>query len=578
MSRRYVQSKGCFRWLKSLAFPRLSVYKSLWDFSLPGRKTEMAEVILPAEKPCSYFGLVKKMYDHKESASEKTLILVLALGFLIRVYACLHTHIINPDGTLYIHQARALYFGAWQQLTSCGLSYLSIYPILVTLAYPIFQDWIVAARSVSVFFGTLTLIPLYFLLRRFFVKETSVLCALIFTLIPFLVGHSADVIRDPVFWFFLMLGLYFFVLQMEKSGKGIFLALASFSFLLAAWARVEALLFILLSFSYLLATKQDKKGQRLMCFLAPPMLALLSAVVHAGLWNIFRLDEIFSKILDPFRQYAELRSTLAALASPPQGYFLESFFKRARNLVWLIALGTLFAHIVKAFFYPAFLVFLAGTADIGKSIREDRRIRYLLLLSFGALVLLYLHILQTWLIYHRFMAVFLFPSFVFVGFGIERLLVFANSRFRLKRSFALALLCFLIFSLSLPKNLKPAEQDKVVFKEIGELIAQMEGKDREIPVAASMQTIRWICFYANLHAPGAPCPQPYNKFRPVVGKGYQEFARNLRDRGIRYFLWEEKHWPKDRFNFQKQLRPEDFRRLCSWYHPDTGRLVLYRVL
>lgn len=518
------------------------------------------------------------MYDHKEAASEKMLILVLALGFLIRVYACFHTHIINPDGTLYIHQARALYHGLWEQVTSCGLSYLSIYPILIAFAYPLFQDWILAARSVSVFFGTLTLIPLYLLLRRFFEKETSGLCALIFTLTPFLVGHSADVIRDPVFWFLLMLGLYFFLLQIEKSGKGLFLVLASFSFLFAAWARIEAILFILLSSIYLLVTKQEKKGQKLTFFLAPSVLALLLAIAHAGLWNVFRFDDIFSKILEPYRQYTDLRSTLLALASPSQGYFLESFLKGARNLVWLIALGTLFAHIVKAFFYPAFLVFLAGTVDIGKRIRGDRRIRYLLLLSFGALGLLYLHLLQTWLIYPRFMVVFFFPSFVFVGFGIERLIVLANSRLRMKRSFALAILCFLILSVSLPKNLKPVEQDKVMFKEIGELIAQMEGKNRETPVATSLQILRWVSFYANLHVPGAPCPQPYNKFDALLGNSYKEFVVNLKGRGIKYFVWEEKHWPKDRFNFQKQVRPEDFRRLRSGYHPDTGRLVLYQVL
>ena len=38
---------------------------------------------------------------------------VFALGFLLRLYAFHHTYIINPDGILYIQQARAIADGKW---------------------------------------------------------------------------------------------------------------------------------------------------------------------------------------------------------------------------------------------------------------------------------------------------------------------------------------------------------------------------------------------------------------------------------------------------------------------------------
>ena len=57
----------------------------------------------------------------------------------------------------------------------------------------------------------MTLIPLYLLCRRFFDKEMSALTVLVFAVLPVLVVGSAEVVRGPVCWFFLALGLLLFV-------------------------------------------------------------------------------------------------------------------------------------------------------------------------------------------------------------------------------------------------------------------------------------------------------------------------------------------------------------------------------
>ena len=56
------------------------------------------------------------------------IVLIFILGLVIRLFACQHTVIVNPDGVYYIHQARAIYYGEWNSLTSCGVSFLSNYP------------------------------------------------------------------------------------------------------------------------------------------------------------------------------------------------------------------------------------------------------------------------------------------------------------------------------------------------------------------------------------------------------------------------------------------------------------------
>jgi len=49
--------------------------------------------------------------------------LILILGLAIRLFAWGQTDIMNSDGTVYIQQARAIYFGLWDAVTSCTIRY-----------------------------------------------------------------------------------------------------------------------------------------------------------------------------------------------------------------------------------------------------------------------------------------------------------------------------------------------------------------------------------------------------------------------------------------------------------------------
>ncbi|MCK4820527.1 hypothetical protein KA005_32480, partial [bacterium] len=248
---------------------------------------------------------------------------------------------------------------------------------------------------------------------------------------------------------------------------------------------------------------------------------------------------------------------------------------KARNLVWLIALGTVVRYAVVAYFYPFFLIFIIGLGGLWGRIKRDSHILYLALIAVSALILLYMHVLHTWMMFTRFLAVFILPSFVAVGFGLEKIIAFFRSRFNLREPVALAILCFLILACALPKNLKPREADKIVFKDIGDTIAMREGSAHKTTVASS---IAWISFYANLKYKGALCPTEYTDLERLAGDSYEKFVRNLKQDGIRYFLWEERRWPQERFDFIKRLNLKDFMELGRWSHPDTGLLILFQVI
>jgi hypothetical protein len=511
----------------------------------------------------------------------RLLILVFILGFVIRLFACQYTYIVNPDGALYIHQAKAIYYGQWEELSSCVVSFVSSYPLLIVGGYAIFHDWIISAKFISLVFGSLTLVPVYLLLRRFLDRRISVLGTLVFSVTPLFVARSADVIRDPIYWFFAALGLYFFVSSDQEKYR-LPILFSSLCFIMAAWARIEAILYIIISCVFILAVRQDKRIQKIVIFTLPAILLMLLLFTSLSLFdisnqNLFRWKDIGDKLSEPFVQYKNLRAGLKDLVPQTSDGGLPHFLPKARNMIWLVALGTLIKNAVDVYFYPFFAIFLVGLAGARRKLKEDPRIFYLVFSSICALVLLYVHLVQTWMMLNRFLALLFLPSFIFSGYGIERITRFCQTRFHFKASVAHFLLAVLVLSCALPKDLKPRESDKLVFKEIGQYLAALEGNEHEIDVAASSVSIRWVSFYANYAQKRAICPQKHYNLRKLAGNSYGEFVDNLRKGGVRFFLWEETLWPKEIFDFQAEQTPEDFIEIGRWWHPDTGRLVLFKV-
>ena len=516
------------------------------------------------------------------STEKIELVLIFLLGFSIRAFACQYTYVINPDGVYYIHQARAIYYGLWGDLTNCHISFISNYPFFIAATHALLRDWVVAAKATSLIFGSATLVPLYLLLRRFLNRDVSRLGTLAFALIPVFVSRSADVVRDPVSWFFVTLGLYLFINANEKRFRFL-LFISCLSFLMASWARIECILFVFVSCFYLVLMPQKNRFQRLSFFSMPFAVILLFIVITAFFYKLpvadmVRLNEVGEKLLAPFKAYSDLRQSLSQIMAQPfaDGETVPYFLHKARHLVWLIALGTLFKYMLTAYFYPFFLLFVLGSEKFWKCMKKDPNARYLFFLAASVFALLYLHVIHRWMMFDRFWGIFIIPTFLALAFGLEKAADFLTRKYKIKQSSALAILCFLMLVCSLPKCLKPKEADKLVFKEIGTLIADIENHKKETRIAESPKTPNWVSFYANLDSEGAPCPSVNLDFDLTTRK-YETFVRDLKAEKVTYFLWKEKTWPKYGFNFFKEMRHGDFEEIGKWYHPDTGDLILFRL-
>ena len=311
--------------------------------------------------------------------------LVFLLGLAVRIFAFRNTYIINSDGVLYIHQARALYYGNRDALVSCYMSYISAIPFFIAGIHAIVHDWLIAGKMVSLVFGFLTLFPVFLPFAAFLKEPFALFGTLIFALIPVFVDKSADVLKDPVCWFFVAMGLVLFVKEMDGGKSRFLLILSCFFFLMAAWARMEAIFFIAVSAGAILFLKQDGKFARLAFFCMPLvflMLLLIPVMIHLNLpiRTVLRSGQIASMLHAPFLAYAEIREKLSQLINQPEPFIFEFFLQRARRLVWFMALAVILTSLVKALFYPFFLIFAAGFSGLKNRLRQDRRLFYILIL------------------------------------------------------------------------------------------------------------------------------------------------------------------------------------------------------
>ncbi len=514
------------------------------------------------------------------------LLYIFVLGAAIRFYNSWFTFYINSDGVLYINQAKVIYFGRWGLLPSIDMPYLANYPFFIAGAYAFLKNWLLAAKATSFVFGSLTLVPLYFLFRRYFNRRISALGMLLYAFIPVFVTRSADVIRDPVYWFFVVSGMYLFTLYKHPRYQ-LYLVLSNLSFLMATWARIEAFLFILVTACYLLLSVREG-FKRVLSFLAP-VLFLSALVFSLPLFTGFSLDiinrvpEIVNKLAMPLQQYQGLGADVEALrrSVPIDAFILNQFLDKANNFAWLVALATLFNHFLEGFYHPFCLVLLVGIPGAFARFKEEPLFGYFLLMIVAGGGLVYSHLLLSWNVDSRFLAIAMLPMFIYIGHGFEKIVIYFKNRYAFDEAVVMAALCILVLLVGIPKNIYHRETDKLVFKEIGEYVARREvGNTEYIPVS-SAATIRQFAFYANSNNPDLIFPNlTFGRLDPHCSspKTYKQFLIYFKCNNIRYFLWEEKFWARQPYKVLPKLDPEQFLELKHWYHPDTGKMVLFEVM
>jgi 4-amino-4-deoxy-L-arabinose transferase-like glycosyltransferase len=451
---------------------------------------------------------------------------------------------------------------------------------MIAGCYALIHDWILSARLISLVFGTALLVPLYLILKEWVRDESAVLCLLVFAVTPVLVSNSAELVRDPICWFFLASGICAVIRQGKTHAS--WLLLASFCFLAAAWARIEAVLFLAVTLGFLICHKP--KISRILIFLSPLVVLLIFSIAalmfsSIPLNDLHRGHEIAGKFIEPIRQYQIMAKSLKTLNWSSPNPFMEFFLPEARNLIWLIALGTLLNRFLEAFFYPFVVLYVLGICGFYRKIRLDARLLYLAVLTVSILAVLYMHTLQTWMLYYRFFGIVMIPASVLCAFGLETLLKSFSQKFNLRQAAVFLTLFLVIIAVSLPKNLKPPDADKSVFVQIGQTVFDNLPAAAPARIATSRHTQIWVSFYANLKRPETlTCPLDVTRCWESFPDDPIQFKKHLRQNRLDFLLWEEKRWPFLHFTPSDPDLGGFYRELGRWEHRDTGKMILFAVI
>lgn len=509
------------------------------------------------------------------------IVLVILAAASIRVFALKLTAVINPDGALYIDQARAVAMGEWKAALS-PLSFFSSTPLLISLFHLAFPDWLIAAHAVSVVFGTLAIIPLHGFLRQFFPQGESLVTTLSLAFLPTWVFNSVDVVREPVCWFFSLYGLYWLAKGLNENKK-ILLTLSGFAFLLAAWARIETLVYP--ASCLLLPLLSPRHRNTTLLWLYLPFMAGGVFVTQiplsstSTLLNASRLHETINNISTGVPQYSELRQIINNIRNPEQGNLLFFFLAETRKFIWLIAVGTIANRLFEAMSYPFTLIALFGSKHFLRHEKSRWIPIFFTLMIVGALLLLYTRALQTWIIEYRYLMLAILPGSLFLCAGISSLASRIEKFFQLSHLTVMVLLALILVISTLPKNLQTRGESEIPLKEIGEYLDSHHASVGHINLTTSSKISRVVDFYANRTRHKSQITTESERvYSSVIGTtgSIDELIVNLRNKAIDYLLWEENNRPKDWPNtLDKNGGLEEMGR---WQHHQAGTIILYRVV
>lgn len=358
----------------------------------------------------------------------------LALAIKVAMLVLLADKPPNVDGIRYLRAAQELYAGHFGQALS--IYPMPAYPLLIVIAQGLAQDWLLAARLLSIAALWVATWLLYRITEHLFDRNAAFWAALVFALMPFQNEMGVLVYRDPVY-----LGVFawaiLLMLKAVDEPRPWAIAAAAWVGCAAALFRIEGI-FLTPVFlgSMLIAAAADRDRRRRLLTGVATWVAMAALVVGAFLVfdgprhvGLGRLDQVWHRVSalgheDLLRNYTRIHEGLKAIeAASPIPSQNMNFGEIASSLFWLIyfiGLLQLFVQVLGA----ANLLPLVMGAQAGRT-----RARVLLWAIFGAyLAVLYVSLVETDFSGDRFVFAAAFLLYPWVGEGLSRLVLWISRR------------------------------------------------------------------------------------------------------------------------------------------------------
>src|SRR4030042_2448797 len=180
----------------------------------------------------------KGEWESKGKSHWKVLLLIMALAFGLRMFLVFYPEVIHNDGVEYIRYAKEVLAGNWT-----GGKANPGYPVLIAFVYTLIKNYELAGIWISIIFGVLLVIPVFYLAKEIFNERGGIISGLVVAAHPLLFLSSGSVLTESTYHFFIATSVLFGWYAFSK-GRFYHVLLFSLFTSLAFLTRPEAIGFL----------------------------------------------------------------------------------------------------------------------------------------------------------------------------------------------------------------------------------------------------------------------------------------------------------------------------------------------
>jgi 4-amino-4-deoxy-L-arabinose transferase-like glycosyltransferase len=491
------------------------------------------------------------------------LVLALLIAFALRFVLLLQPEVIHNDGTEYIRHAKAVLAGNWE----AGMSG-PVYPTLIALAYyTLIRNYELAGILVSVIFGTLLVLPVFYLGKEIFDERVGMLSSLVVAVQRFLHTPSGSVLTESTYHFFIATSVLF-GWRAFKQGKYHHVLLFGLFVSLAYMTRPEGIGFLFVFFIWVLFVNppEGKRGWKkrvgmillaVFCFLLFSSPYLLQLRKEVGKWQISKKAFFSTQSLSE-----EEQTSLRALGVQRKINLLDLAKK---PLVLILKIG---GGLLKSFvgFYQVFNPVLFFLALLGWITIFKMKSSYIFKANSYILshhVFFFAFVLPFFWIERRYVSQMISISIPWAALGCLEVAGWLHrwiEKERTRKAVSLILLLILLGGILIQGRVTHTRNIRVIRKEVG-----LWMKDHLPREAKMMSRFPQEAFYAKLPWVG------------IRAKSYEEILRKARSNEVRYLVIDESI-EEDSPGFFEKIKKEDLVLLKEFKDNKGRRMVVFEIV
>jgi hypothetical protein len=525
--------------------------------------------------------MVSKIVLFIEKLSEKQILWILfGITFGMRLYSVLMARGISYDGAAYGFIARDFLKHDFAKGLSSALH--PLYPFLIYLVSPDASHVEIAGRFISLFFGAITFIPVFYLAKEVAGQKGAVLSGLFYSIHAYLVTYSGMLLSEATYWGLLTLSVYFFWRGLSR--KNILECMVSGACLgLSYLTRPEGIGYLILFFIWVFIEGGMREGWFKKCLMMGSLIVgffifafpyMFTLRQETGQWLISKKGVVTQSQLMKWVEVNEapkneggkdlrkedLKSE-KVIEQPTQSTKYFNLMERGSIILHYFPF-TLY-HYLRAYHFALWLFLFFGLIRV-------RQRRGKLELFLASLVLFHLFSLSTFTGSTIRYSIPLIPlSLFWAGTGVLEIQRYLQ---KIKISTPgkwVSFLIILAILVQLPQSMRPERRHRAEQKNVGLWLKENTPKDSIIMSNSPIET-----FYAEREFMLLPIGLP---MLGIPGKSYREIIQFAKQKGIHYILTNKNTYERNP-DFEGSIRSADLREFYRYKEKDGSWITVYEVL